>query len=392
MARASGRLVPLPPPYDARQAFVPNGLPPFIDYDVGLLSSVSRADYALGGIASIADFVPTPELFVEPLLRVEAVLSSRIEGTQSTAEDVFRAEATGAGEPDADTREVLNYLASLGKGVRRIRESSGSLNLELVADLHRELLAGVRGHDRSPGRFREVTVWVGSGRRSIEYASYIPPPWQEVPALMQEWEGYVRACVAGTERDAGACLIQCAFLHAQFEMIHPFRDGNGRLGRLLVSLALIAMGHLSRPVLLLSAFFEQHRDEYYRRLRAISEAGDWSGWVTFFLRGVEVQSSRALTTARALLSLRNEWQARLQAENAPGYLFRLLDCLFDNPYTSAQRVARQLEVTAPTAGKAIGRLVAMGLLEEVTGRRKGRQYRATALLRALEQLEGLPEP
>ena len=161
-------------------------------------------------------------------------------------------------------------------------------------------------------------------------------------------------------------------------------------GCLLMSLSLMAMDHLSRPVLLLSPFFEQHRDEYYRRLRAISQEGDWSGWLEFFLRGVEVQSLRATGTAKAIVNLRNEWRARLQAENAAGYLFRLLDYLFDNPCTNAQRVERRLEVTAPTAGKAISRLAQMGFLEELTGRKKGRQYRATALLRTLEQLEERP--
>jgi Fic family protein len=377
--------VPLPAPYGGRKAFVPDDLPPPIEYGPDLAAALSQAEYALGGLAVVADFVPNPELFVEPFLRVEAVLSSRIEGTQTTTEDIFRAEADESAHLDADTQEVMNYVEGLEVGFERVREGGG-LHLGLVCDLHERLLDSVRGHDRSPGRFREITVWVGSGGRSIEHASYVPPPWQEVPRLMRQWESYVLRCAEGSGREGTSPLIQCAAMHAQLEMIHPFLDGNGRLGRLLMSLFLVATGRLSKPVLFLSAYFEQRRQEYYRRLRAISEEGDWPGWMAFFLRGVEVQSARAARAAKAILDLRSEWQSRLQAGNAPANVFALLDRLVENPYTTAKRVRRQLKVSAPTAGKAIARLVDMGLLEEVTGRKRDRQYRAAALLRALQEL------
>ncbi len=379
------------PGYGASKAFVPDDLPPPIEYGAELAAALSQAEYALGGLAVIADFVPNPELFIEPFLRVEAVLSSRIEGTQTTTEDVFRAEADETERLDADTQEVMNYVEGLEIGFERIREGGG-LHLGLVCDLHEGLLDSVRGHDRSPGRFREITVWVGSGGRSIDHASYVPPPWQEVPRLMRRWEDYVLGCIEEGSKKETSPLIQCAAIHAQLEMIHPFLDGNGRLGRLLLGLFLVAAGHLSKPVLFLSAYFEQHRQEYYRRLQAISKEGDWTGWTVFFLRGVEVQSARAARAAKVLLDLRSEWQSRLHAENAPASVFALLDRLVENPYTSAKRVQHQLKVSAPTAGKAIATLVSLGLLEEVTGRQRDRRFRAAGLLSALEEFakEGGP--
>ncbi|MBM3499012.1 MAG: Fic family protein [Armatimonadetes bacterium] len=388
--RPSGRNVRLPRPYDAAEAFVPHDLPPALDYSPRLVSRLSRADWALGRVSSTAALVPNPELLVEPLLRMEAVFSSRIEGTQTTPEQLFRAEVAEDTAPDDDTREVLNYLKAMELGTRRIGEAPANLDLNLVRQLHRELLADVRGGDKTPGRFREITVWVGRPRQPIEYASYVPPPWESVGPLMQAWEAYVRGCIAGAPEADAPALVQCALLHAQFEMIHPFLDGNGRIGRLLMSLFLMARGLIQHPVLLLSAHFERNREEYYDCLLGISRQGDWAGWVAFFLQAVEEQSLTADRAAKAIVELRNEGQRKLQAVGAPAYVFALLDRLFENPYTTAKRTAQQLGLHFQTAQRAIHQLQDLGFLEEITGRRRGQQFCARELLQAIEASAGPP--
>ena len=381
----TGRFVNLPAPYSDIRAFVPDDLPPALEYSPELSAQLSRASEALGsvsGLAIMAGFVPNPMLFAASFLRLEALASSRIEGTQTTAEAVFRAEATDDDRADPDTQEVVNYLKAIELGVQSLRRG-GPLDLSLLCDLHRQLLDGARGRDRGPGCFREVTAWIGS--RRIERASYVPPDWREVGSLMQRWADYVRACIAQDRAVEAPALVQCAFVHPQLEMIHPFRDGNGRIGRLLMSLFLIARGSLSSPVLFLSAYFERNQREYYDRLQAISQEGDWGGWVTFLLEGVEEQSSRALAAARTLLALRDEWRMRLERERTAQPLTTLLDHLFQNPYTTISRVALQLGVSYPTASKYISRLQEMGLLEETTGRKRQMEFCARGMLRQIEE-------
>jgi Fic family protein len=381
----AGRFVNLPAPYADIRAFVPDDLPPALQYSAELTAQLSRASAALGsvsGLESMAGFAPSPMLFAAPFLRMEALASSRIEGTQTTAESVFRAEATSDECVDPDTQEVVNYLKAIELGVQALGAGQ-ALDLGLLCSLHRQLLDGARGRDRSPGSFRQVTAWIG-GRR-VERASYVPPDWREVESLMRRWERYVRACIAQDPAVEAPALVQCALIHPQLEMIHPFRDGNGRIGRLLMSLFLIARGSLQSPVLFLSAYFERHRREYYDRLLAISQDGDWSGWVTFFLEGVEEQSVRALDAARTLLALREEWRSRLAAERTADPLLRLLDRLFENPCTTIARVTQQLAVSYPTASKYVSQLQQLDLLQETTGRRRNMEFCARALLRHIEK-------
>lgn len=381
---ASGRFVSLPGPHGSSQGFVPSALPPELRYGEALVAAVARAEYAVGALSAMAQFMPNLDLLVEPFLVVEATLSARIEGTETTVEEVLRAEALAGARPSADTEEVRNYLRALRYGQEVLREGRRALDRSLICELHALLLAGVRGQERSPGSLREVTVWIGSGARTIDTASYVPPPWPQVPELLAEWESYLARCRQDAATLPGSRLLQCGLLHGQFELIHPFRDGNGRLGRLLMTLLLTTTGHLGRPTLFLSGFFEHHRQEYYGRLRAISRRSDWEGWLRFFLRAVQTQSERMGSAGRAVLALRRQWLERLRAAEAPGYVFSLLDRLFENPYTTAGRAEEQLQVTAPTAGKALGILMGMGLLEEVTGQKRNRQYRATEILRAVE--------
>ena len=369
----AGRWVAIP---GGAQAFVPNPLPPPLKYDVQLVALLSEADRAIGGVASIADFLPNPGLFVVPFLKIEAVLSSRIEGTQTTTDAVFQAEISDRASLNAETREVVNYLEAMYLGMARLGEQA--LTLGLVCELHARLLDRARGESSLSGHPRETQVHIGARGRSIHEASYVPPPPDLLPALLEEWERFANA------DSQLPPLIHCAIMHAHFELIHPFLDGNGRIGRLLMSLFLIARHELSQPLLFLSAFFESHRTQYYERLQAISRDGDWNGWVAFFLRAVAAQSKQALSAARRILGLRDELREELQSAQASSHTLRLLDFLFENPYTTMKHAAERLGVSYPTASKAIRKLEAMGFLQETTGRQRDQRFRATRLLEAIE--------
>ena len=383
--KPTGELVKLPG-YDGTLAFVPHALPPELEYTEDLALLLADAERAMGGVEAIGDFVPNPWLFIEPFQRVEAVLSSRIEGIESTADDVFRAEAISMASASEDTQETIAYRKAMDLGLERLAQSAGGLTLELVCDLHKSLLATTRGAARSPGRFREISVWLAPAGRSISYASYVPPPWLQVKPLMEQWEWYVQGCIEGAPEVRASALVQCAAMHAQFEMIHPFRDGNGRVGRLLMVLFLIATGRLSRPTLFLSGHFERHRSEYYNRLRSISNEGDWGGWIAFFLEGVADQSRRAVAAARLILDLRDEWRGRLQQAKASMNLLALVDHLFRNPYITIEQAMAELQVSFPTASKAIAQLETMGLLHEVSGRKRDRQFCAQEILGRISAL------
>ena len=366
------------------RAFVPHPLPPEIEYTPHLISLLSEADRALGRVEGVAQMLPDPALLAVPFLRVEAVLSSRIEGTITTVGRLFAAEALPGAGVDESTREVVNYLRAMRSGTEHLRHRPMDLNL--VCKLHSELLAGVRSQDRAPGRFREEQVWVGRRGNSIAQASYVPPPPWELEAPLADWAGFAQA-----ETDTPP-LIHCGLLHGQFEMIHPFADGNGRVGRLLMSLFLIARGQLSEPLLFLSAFFERHRAEYYAALRNISEAGEWEGWLTFFLEGVATQAKQARSMGLKIIRLREELVGQLHAVNATRNTSALLERLFANPYTNVPIAAQALGVSRPTATRAIQVLVDLGFLEEITGRRRDRQFCAMRLLRLLVSLDDEDAP
>lgn len=366
---------------------MPDDLPPPIEYSTDLALLVAEAERSLGAAAHIADSLPEPKLITEPFIRMEAVLSSRIEGTQTTPEELFQAEAIDIPLERRDTRETVNYVQALEWGHAAVRARPLDLNQDLACRLHRRLFEGIRDGSGGLGRYREATVWLGRRGRSIQHASYVPPPWQQVQPLMADWERYVADCLQEAARVRAPRLVQCAVLHVQFEMIHPFIDGNGRVGRLLAGLFLVACGHLSEPLLLLSPYLEANRHEYYDRLLAISEAGDWSGWLTFFLEAVRHQSDRTLEAARSLMDLRDRWRAVLQQAGAPAYVLALADELFRNPYTTTRRVQTQLGVSFPTAQKALRQLAEHGLVEEITGQKRNQRFCATEVLRAIAALE-----
>ena len=370
---SAGQFIPID---GGHLAFVPSLLPPHLAYTTPTIALLSEAAEALGGVASIGDYVPNPRLLVYPFLSLEAVMSSAIEGTQTTAAQLFEAKIEQPSRMSPDTRIVNNYLEAMDLGREVLQDKP--LSLWLVRALHERLLQDVRGQDRAPGQFRNDQVYVGDRRQPIEQASYIPPPHHLLLGLMEDWERLVNAL---TDMPS---LVQCAVMHAQFELIHPFFDGNGRIGRLLLSLFLIQKGHLPQPLLFLSAYLEHHREEYNGRLLAISQRGDWPGWIEFFLRAVAVQSRRAVSAARNIIQLRDQMRAKVQESVVTINELNLLDMLFENPFVTRRTAKEELRVSFPTASAAIHHFEELGFLEEITGRRRSQRFLARPILEAIE--------
>jgi Fic family protein len=373
----SGRYVPQPTGY---RAFIPSDLPPVppIQRDGEFDRLLSDADRALGRLDGVATVLPNPDLFVAMYVRHEAVLSSQIEGTQSTLEDVLEFEINRAGAVrPRDTEEVVNYVQAMNHGLRRLNELP--LSLRLVREVHAQLLEGVRGQERMPGQFRKSQNWIGPEGCVLADAEFVPPPPQEMVEALRSFEGFLHSHGQLPE------LVHCGLAHAQFETIHPFLDGNGRVGRLLITLILCERGILARPLLYLSYFFKAHRSQYYDRLMAIRHDGDWEGWLKFFLRGVYEVSIAAADTARSIVKLRESHRSTVaDTAGAGSSSARLLDALFEYPKISIGVARSILGCSYITAAKAVGALENSGIIEEVTGRRRNRIYRYTPYLRLFE--------
>jgi Fic family protein len=367
---SAGRVIQAPGGY---AAFVPAPLPPDLAYDSALVLLLSRADAALSELSGLGRQLPNPHLLIAPYVRREAVLSSRIEGTRASLSDLLLDEAEPERSGDGDVREVRNYVAALEHGLERLRDLP--LSLRLVRELHEHLMRGVRGDQATPGEFRRSQNWIGPAGSTPATAPYVPPPPDEMMECLASWEGFLH------DRERLPDLIQCALMHEQFEAIHPFLDGNGRVGRLLITLFLVERARLSQPLLYLSDYIEAHRQEYYDRLQRVRTDGDWPGWLRFFLVGVEETARSAIRQASRLMDLREFYRQRLSRK--PNAL-RLLDELFVNPYLTAARATQILNVSNPTARQAIALLQGEGLLAEMTGRSWGRIYLARPILEAIE--------
>lgn len=367
---SAGRVIQAPGGY---AAFVPAPLPPDLAYDSALVLLLSRADAALSELSGLGRQLPNPHLLIAPYVRREAVLSSRIEGTRASLSDLLLDEAEPERSGDGDVREVRNYVAALEHGLERLRELP--LSLRLVRELHEHLMQGVRGDQATPGEFRRSQNWIGPAGSTPATAPYVPPPPDAMMDCLASWEEFLHA------RERLPDLIQCALMHEQFEAIHPFLDGNGRVGRLLITLFLVERGRLSQPLLYLSDYIEAHRQEYYDRLQRVRTEGDWSAWLRFFLAGVEETARSAIRQASRLMDLRESYRQRLSRK--PNAL-RLLDELFVNPYLTAARAAQVLNVSNPTARQAIALLQGEGLLAEMTGRSWRRIYLARPILEVIE--------
>ena len=358
-------------------AFVPHPLPPPIAYDRETVELLSDADRGLGRLAGIGQLLPNPHLLITPYIRREAVLSSRIEGTRASLSDLLYFEAAEEEPPSApDVQEVRNYVRAMEYGLKRLEKLP--LSLRLVREIHAQLMAGVRGAERRPGELRQVQNWIGPPGCSLAEATFVPPPVSEMEAALGEWEKFLHDA-----KDMPP-LVQCALMHYQFEAIHPFVDGNGRVGRLLITFFLCERGHLPQPLLYLSAFFEQHRAEYYGRLLGVSRFGDWMGWIKFFLQGIATQASAAIEDSQRILALQKRYREMFHRRKASGTALAIMDELFLNPFVTATRLTERLGVSFPTVQTTIDWLVKTGVLREITGRQRNRIYCAEELLQAIE--------
>lgn len=366
-------------------AFVPNPLPPPIRFEYRVVSLLSEAERALGNLVGVGNMLPNPELLIRPYTQREAVLSSRIEGTQASVAELLQYEAgqlslpglARASDTRPDIREVYNYRIALQYGLERLNELP--LSLRFTRELHQRLMEGVRGKEKRPGEFRDEQNWIGPEGTPIAEATFVPPPVPEMHEALNAWERYLHA-----ESELPS-LVQCALMHYQFEVIHPFVDGNGRVGRLLIPMYLAARGLLPKPLLYLSAYFEANRRAYGDLLYAVSQRGAWSEWVTFFLRGVAQQASDGVSRAQRILALRDTYRERFLGIRASTLRIRLIDLLFERPVTTAFLVGLNLGVSQVSAGRVLDDLVAQGIIREVTGYRRNRVFVAQELLRLIEE-------
>jgi Fic family protein len=374
----AGRYVRQPAGY---RAFIPAPLPPDppVALDPATISLLSRADQAVGRLDGVAQTLPNPDLFVAMYVRREAVDSSQIEGTQSTLQDVLAFELDPrTRDLPQDVEEVVNYVRAMNFGLERLAKLP--ISLRLVREIHAELLRGVRGAERSPGEFRTSQNWIGAGSVSIERATFVPPPVAEMQDALDNLERFLHS-----EREFPA-LIHCGLAHAQFETIHPFLDGNGRVGRLLITFLLVHRGILRRPLLYLSTYLKHHRADYYDRLMAIRNDGSWEGWMRFFLLGIAETAEEAATTAHAIVQLREDHRTLIHERGGQGpNELRLLDLLFVRPLVNAALVESKLEVSDVTAHRLLERLANLGLVEEITGQRRNRIYRYTPYWQLFQQ-------
>lgn len=363
-------------------AFVPAPLPPNLALEFDTARWLSAADHALGRLAGAAHTLPNPHLLSRTLLRREAVLSSRIEGTQASLSDLvlFEADARSGGLP-GDVREVYNYVTAVGHVLDPDRRLP--LSLPLLREAHAILLTGVRGGYATPGEFRRSQNWIGPPGCTLNQATYVPPPPERLWECLDPFEKHLHA------DQPLPPLLTIASLHYQFEAIHPFVDGNGRVGRLLIVLLLSEWGLLPDPLLDLSAYLEPRRDEYYARLLAVSTDGDWRGWMHFFLTAVERQAADAVGRIQRLHRLRDDYRSRVATARSSALLGVLVDALFESPALTIRRAVQLLGVTHRAARLNIGKLVEAGVLSEVGDRLRNKLFLATGVLRAVE---GLPEP
>lgn len=352
-------------------AFNPSPLPPSpsIHFSVELQQALSRADSALGRLDGSIQILPQPNLFVSMYVRQEAVLSSRIEGTRSSLEDLLAAEAKiTSGDRKSDVYEVVKYVAAMNYGLEQVKEAP--VSTELIKEIHQRLLRNMRGSNLSPGELRSNQVWIGPPECRVSEADFVPPPPSQIVQHMQSLDEFVES------NDRLPLLVKIGLIHSQFETIHPFRDGNGRIGRLIVTLLLCKNRVLAKPVLYLSWYFNRHRQQYYDRLQAVRDRGAWEEWLVFFLQAVEEVSVHAGTTARRILAMRERDREvindKLGRAVANGH--RLLDLLYEFPFVSVNEVQELIGTTYASANALVARMVECDLLREYTGRSRNRRY------------------
>lgn len=354
MKNRAGTFIMQPSGYSS---FVPHKLPPEppLQYDAEILTLLSNADRKLGRLDGITQTLPNPELFVAMYVQKEAVLSSQIEGTQASLSDVL--EQDNAPEKRGDVSEVVNYVNAMNYGLKRLHDFP--LSLRLIREIHAKLLENGRGSTRNPGEFRSTQNWIGPQGCTLQEATFIPPCIPDMKQALADLEIFLHG------EDTLPALIRIALIHAQFESIHPFLDGNGRMGRLLITFWLCQQEILSEPLLYLSYYFKKNRLEYYDRLMAVRTNGDWEGWVKFFLKGIPFVSDEATETAKEILTLKNKFERILLTKNNTNYT-KLFEQLFQSPFTTKTLVQQQLNTTYPTASKIIDDFCSLNILDDIT--------------------------
>jgi len=362
-------------------AFIPAPLPPNLGWPLPLVSALSEAERDLSKLTTLAGAVPFPRLLIQPFVRREAVLSSRIEGTHASLTDLYTYESAQMSflEPSDDVREVYNYVRALDYGLERVKTLP--VSLRLIRELHGKLMENVRGGNLTPGEFRRTQNWIGPAGSTLATATYVPPPIDEMNLGLDGLEKFIHA---GSDIPA---LVRAAMIHYQFEAIHPFLDGNGRVGRLLMVLLFCEWGLLPQPLLNLSVYFEHYRQEYYDRLLAVSQRGEWDEWVRFFLRGVSLQAKDSVARLGRLQGLRAQYQTIAASERNPKRMEQVLDFLFMRPIISIGQLQDGLGINFVTARRYVEKLVAAGILHEATGYSRNRIFRADEILKAVEGTE-----
>ena len=359
------------------RAFQPDPLPPRIKWTQALAVALANASTLVGRLAGEGRRLPNPHVLIRPFVRREAVYSSRIEGNAIYLGELLAAEAGAAVERSPeDLREVANYVVALEFGIKRLKTLP--LSLRLVRELHEKLMAGVRGRHATPGEFRRTQNWIGHPGDTLAQAPFVPPPPDSLGEHLSSWEKFLHDRMLPP-------LVHAALAHYQFETLHPFLDGNGRVGRLLITLELCERDVLPAPLLYLSAFFEATRADYYGGLRGVTERGDWAGWLRYFLNGVARQAEDALSRAERINSLLAHWHAKLAGDAGAKVAFRMVDLLEANPFVTARGAEQRLGIVYNTAMRAIGQLERQSIVKQVSGAKRGRVFCARKLLDILEE-------
>ncbi|MBN8580368.1 MAG: Fic family protein [Anaerolineae bacterium] len=362
-------------------AFIPAPLPPKINWTLPLVSALSEAERELSRLATLADAFPFPRLLMQAFIRREAVLSSRIEGTRATLAELYTYESAQLSflESHDDVREVHNYVAALDYGLERLKRFP--MSLRFIREIHEKLMQDVRGGNLTPGEFRRTQNWIGAAGSTLATATYVPPPVDEMNLALSELEKFIHS---STDIPT---LARAAMIHYQFEAIHPFLDGNGRVGRLLMALLFAEWQILPQPLLNLSVYFERYRQEYYDHLLAVSQRGDWEAWLRFFLRGVNAQSQDSAARMERLKTIRARYQPIVDADKNSNRMGVVMDFLFGRPIFNAKQLAEGVDMPFKTARQYIEKLVQAGIVREVTGYARNQVYRADEVFTALDNNE-----
>lgn len=363
-------------------AFLPNPLPPKLNWSINLVNALSRADYILGKLAREGSKLPNPHILIRPFITKEAVLSSKIEGTQTTIGEIL-AEEVGAHVTcnQNDIQEIRNYIEALDHGLKRLKELP--IALRLIKEMHTKLMQGVRGSHATPGEFRYTQNWIGSPGCTLTTAKYVPPMPEHLMECLGEFEKYLHDIRLPT-------LVHIALCHYQFEAIHPFLDGNGRMGRLLITLLLIERNMLPAPILYLSAFFEATRDEYYRQLYNVSAKGTWEDWIIYFLSGIAVQATDVLSRAERINNLLEEWQVKVLSifpatHGSINAIINIVKHLAVNPFLTISNIANNFGIAYTTAERITLKLQSLGIITQTNKNKRGKIYCATKILEILEE-------